>query len=84
MKKSFELLKAKLASEGLVCRGAQATTTGFSPACGALLVVREAAGYADFIKILNDRWGGIKVDVAHVQVQGVSAPDQIIRGVEIF
>ncbi|MBQ9019839.1 exodeoxyribonuclease VII large subunit, partial [Candidatus Saccharibacteria bacterium] len=39
----------------------------------------QAAGYADFIKILNERWGGLKVKVAHTQVQGLPAADQIIR-----
>lgn len=43
-----------------------------------------AAGYADFIKILNDRWGGVTVDVVHVQVQGEAAPDQMIRALERF
>ena len=44
----------------------------------------QAAGYGDFIKILNDRWGGVKVDVAHVQVQGEAAPDQMIRAINYF
>jgi exodeoxyribonuclease VII large subunit len=38
----------------------------------------------DFIKIVNDRWGGLKIDVAHVQVQGASAPDQMIRALKYF
>jgi exodeoxyribonuclease VII large subunit len=33
---------------------------------------------------LNDRWGGVKVDVAHVQVQGADAPDQMIRAINYF
>jgi exodeoxyribonuclease VII large subunit len=44
----------------------------------------DAAGYKDFIKIINDRWGGLKIDVAHVQVQGVGAPDQMIRALKHF
>jgi exodeoxyribonuclease VII large subunit len=36
------------------------------------------------VKILNDRWGGLKVDVAAVTVQGVDAPDQIIRALNYF
>ena len=43
-----------------------------------------AAGYADFIKILNARWGGLKIQVAHTQVQGLDAPDQIIRALKYF
>ena len=44
----------------------------------------QAAGYADFIKILNERWGGVRVDVAHVQVQGADAPEQITRAISYF
>jgi len=83
LKKSFELLKAKLDKEGL-----------FTPERKRLLPVLpqhiavissiQAAGYADFIKILGDRWGGLKVDVAQVQVQGTDAPDQIIRALKYF
>ena len=39
----------------------------------------QAAGYADFIKIINERWGGLELKVCHTQVQGLVAPDQIIR-----
>lgn len=38
----------------------------------------------DFIRILDDRWGGVRVDVAHVQVQGADAPDQMIRALKYF
>jgi len=39
----------------------------------------SAAGYADFCKIVNARWGGLEIQTCHTQVQGMSAPDQIIR-----
>ncbi len=42
------------------------------------------AGYADFIKIINARWGGMKVSVAHTQVQGLDAPAQIVRALKYF
>ncbi len=44
----------------------------------------ESAGYADFIKILNHRWGGVDVQVANVQVQGMGAAEQIIRAIDYF
>jgi len=83
LKKSFELLKTKLGAEGLfaVERKRQLPTI---PQHIAVISSTQAAGYADFIKILNDRWGGIKVDIAHVQVQGVSAPDQMIKAIDYF
>ena len=83
LKKSFELLKSKLDAEGLfaVERKRQLPAT---PGHIAIISSTQSAGYADFIKILNDRWGGIKVDVAHVQVQGEVAPDQIIQAINYF
>jgi exodeoxyribonuclease VII large subunit len=44
----------------------------------------ESAGYADFTKILNARWGGVDVTVADVLVQGVDAPRQIIGAIQHF
>lgn len=83
LKKSFELLKAKLASEGLFADERKRPLPSI-PKHVAVITSTGAAGYADFIKILNDRWGGLKVDVAHVQVQGAEAPDQIIRAIKYF
>lgn len=83
LKKSFELLKAKLDGEGLftVERKRRLPLT---PGHIAVISSVQAAGYADFIKILNDRWGGIKINVAQTLVQGADAPDQIIRAINYF
>ncbi|MDB5167464.1 MAG: putative Exodeoxyribonuclease 7 large subunit [Candidatus Saccharibacteria bacterium] len=78
IKKSFEILKAKLETEGIFDEGRKRTLPTI-PTYVAVISSTQAAGYADFIKILDDRWGGLKVDVAHVQVQGIDAPDQMIR-----
>jgi exodeoxyribonuclease VII large subunit len=83
LKKSFELLKAKLETEGLFAIERKRQLPRI-PRHVAVISSIQAAGYADFVKILNDRWGGVKVDVAHVQVQGMEAPDQIIRAVNYF
>ena len=83
LKKSFELLKAKLDKEGLFSPDRKRTLPGI-PEHIAVISSTQSAGYADFIKILNDRWGGLRVDAAHVQVQGDSAPDQIIRAITYF
>ncbi len=83
LKKSFELLKAKLDKEGLFSPDRKRALPTI-PKHVAVISSTAAAGYADFIKILDDRWGGVEVDVAHVQVQGASAPDQIIRALEYF
>ncbi len=83
LKKSFELLVAKLDKEGLFSPERKRTLPSM-PQHIAVISSTQAAGYADFVKILNDRWGGAQVDVAHVQVQGEAAPDQIIRAIRYF
>jgi exodeoxyribonuclease VII large subunit len=83
LKKSFELLKTKLDSEGLFAPDRKRQLP-ILPRHIAVISSIGAAGYADFIKILNDRWGGLRVDVANVQVQGQGAADQIIRAVDYF
>lgn len=83
IKKSYELLKQKLEQEGLFApeRKRQLPTV---PRSIGVISSTEAAGYGDFIKILGERWGGLKVEVAHVQVQGAPAADQIIRAIHYF
>lgn len=83
LKRSFELLKSKLEQEGLF-RPERKRSLPKIPRHIAVISSTQAAGYADFVKILNDRWSGIKVDVAHVQVQGKESPDQIIRALNYF
>jgi exodeoxyribonuclease VII large subunit len=83
LKKNFELLKAKLGKEGLFAPERKRALP-VQPQHIAVISSTQAAGYADFVKILNDRWGGMQVDVAHVQVQGMDAPDQMIRALEYF
>lgn len=83
LKKSFEILRAKLHDEGLFNEDRKRLLPTL-PAHIGVISSTQAAGYADFIKIVDDRWGGLKIDVAHVQVQGAAAPDQIIRAINYF
>ncbi len=83
LRKSFELLKAKLDKEGLFSLERKRQLPEM-PTRIAVIASAQSAGYADFIKIINERWGGAQIDVAHVQVQGVDAPEQIIRAVKYF
>ena len=83
LKKSFELLKAKLEKEGLFAPERKRALPTL-PHHVAVISSTQAAGYTDFIKLVNDRWGGLAIDVAHVQVQGADAPDQIIRALRYF
>ncbi|MBP9667201.1 exodeoxyribonuclease VII large subunit [Candidatus Saccharibacteria bacterium] len=83
LKKSFELLKARLEKEGMFATERKRSLPRIPSHIGVISST-QAAGYADFIKIINDRFGGISIDVAHVQVQGATAADQIINAIRYF
>ncbi|MBQ8157346.1 exodeoxyribonuclease VII large subunit [Candidatus Saccharibacteria bacterium] len=83
LKKSFELLKKKLAAEGLFATEKKRPLPVQIARIGVISST-QAAGYADFCKILNERWGGLKILTAHTQVQGMVAADQIIRVLNYF
>ena len=83
IKRGFELLKRKLEAEGLF-EAERKRALPELPSHIGVISSTHAAGYADFIKILNNRWGGMNIEVAHTLVQGVNAPGQIIRAIEHF
>lgn len=83
LKRSFELLKAKLTKEGLFQPDRKRSLPELPSRIGVISST-GAAGYADFIKILDERWGGLNVEVAHTQVQGEAAPQQMIRALQYF
>jgi exodeoxyribonuclease VII large subunit len=83
MKRNFELLVAKLDKEGLFDVVSKRCLPKIPSHIGVIASV-DSAGYADFIKIINQRWGGISIDVRHVSVQGVEAPEAIISALKAF
>lgn len=83
LKKAYEMLKRKLTKEGLFAPEKKRRLPDDLTRLGVISST-QAAGYADFIKIINARWGGMKVLVAHTQVQGMDAPDQMIRALKYF
>ena len=83
LKKSFELLKKKLAAEGLFDAAKKRPLPEKILKIGVISST-QAAGYADFCKILNERWGGLTVLTAHTQVQGMAAADQIMKALKYF
>lgn len=83
LKRAFELLKKKLETEGLFDPARKRLLPAMPQHIGVISST-QAAGYADFIKIVNDRWGGMQLDVAHVQVQGEGAPLQIVKALTHF
>lgn len=83
IKKSFDLLKEKLTQEGLFEESRKRVLPEIPGRIGVISSM-QAAGYADFMKILDERFGGLRVDVAHVQVQGEGSADQLIRAIDYF
>lgn len=76
LKKAYEMLKKRLMEEGLFAPERKRPLPRF-PQRIALITSPEAAAYTDFLRILNNRWGGVEVDLLPVAVQGMSAPGEI-------
>ncbi len=80
LKKSFEILKSKLKAEGLFDEARKRPLPRFPVRIG-VVSSSQAAGFADFIKILDNRWGGLQIVLADVTVQGMDAPGQIVGAI---
>ncbi len=83
IKKNFELLKKKLTAEGLFAPERKRRIPQGLTKIGVISST-GAAGYIDFLKILQNRWGGMQIQTINTQVQGMAAPEQIIRALEYF
>ena len=83
IKKTFDMLKKRLEKEGLFAPGKKRPLPKNLARIGVISST-DAAGYADFCKIVNARWGGLEIQTAHTQVQGIDAPAQIIRALKYF
>jgi exodeoxyribonuclease VII large subunit len=83
LKRSFELMKKKLESEGLFATARKRSLPEFPEHVG-LIASRESAACGDFLRILNNRWSGAVIHLYHVQVQGQSAVEQIVEAFRFF
>lgn len=83
LKRAFELLRAKLEKEGLFASERKRPLPRVPTRIGVISST-GAAGYADFVKIISERWGDVELVVAHTQVQGMEAPRQIVRALDHF
>ena len=81
IKRAAELLQAKLMAEGLF-DPVRKRSLPMAPSRIGLIASGQSAAYADFIKILNARWGGVTVVHSDVQVQGEVAPPQIVAALQ--
>lgn len=83
LKRAFELLKKQLAEEGLFSTERKRAIPRI-PERVALITSRDAAAYTDFLRILQNRWGGLQIDLAHVVVQGRDAERDIVGAFRHF
>jgi len=81
IKKAAALLEAKLKAEGLF-DPARKRTLPYPPKHIALITSGESAAYKDFIKIINARWGGLRISHIDVQVQGEAAVPQLVSAIQ--
>lgn len=83
IKKAAQLLESKLRAEGLF-DDSRKRPLPYPPRRIGLITSKESAAYADFIKIVNQRWRGLKIELIDVQVQGEAALRHIVGAVEQF
>ena len=83
IKKAADLLAAKLEAEGLFAPERKRPLPGYPTHIG-LITADGSAAYADFMKIIGSRWGGLDIFLVDVLVQGDRAPAQLIRAIDIF
>ncbi|HVC36602.1 MAG TPA: exodeoxyribonuclease VII large subunit [Candidatus Dormibacteraeota bacterium] len=83
IRRAAELLKVQLMKEGLF-DASRKRLIPYPPQRIGLITSRGSAAYADFIKILNSRWSALEIQLIDVQVQGESAPQQIVQAIEQF
>ena len=75
--KQLERLRLKLDQEGLFDPARKRELPRYPSRIG-LVASRESAAYTDFLRILQNRWGGVQVDSYHVHVQGERAVPEIV------
>jgi exodeoxyribonuclease VII large subunit len=83
IKKAADLLQAKLEAEGLFAPDRKRLLPAYPETIG-LIAAKDSAAFADFNKIINERWGGLTVWLADTYVQGAQAPGQIVAAIEHF
>jgi len=83
LKRAAALLQTKLEAEGLF-DDSRKRPVPYPPKRLGLITSGESAAYHDFVKIMQERWGGVDIQLADVQVQGEVAPGQVIAALNYF
>jgi exodeoxyribonuclease VII large subunit len=81
LQRAFALLKTQLEKEGLFDTARKRTLPKIPQRVG-IVTSRDAAAYTDILRIIQNRWAGVEMVLAHVQVQGADAATSIVRGLE--
>jgi exodeoxyribonuclease VII large subunit len=81
--KAQAMLQKKLEKEGLFSVQRKRTLP-YPPDRIGLITSVESAAYADFVKIVNQRWGKLKIELVDTLVQGTEAPMQLVGAIEHF
>lgn len=83
LKKAADLLREKLKKEGLFDESRKKYVP-LTPQTIGVITSMESAAYQDFLKIINNRWTGLNIEVFNVGVQGIAAVEQNIEAIEYF
>ncbi len=83
LKAALLRLRKQLEGEGLFDEGRKRELPA-TPSRIGIITSRDAAAYTDFLRILGNRWGGVDVELAHVNVQGERAVGQICGALQYF
>lgn len=81
IKKSTDLLAAKLQAEGLFDESRKRSLP-FAPEKVGLITSKEAAAFGDFMKVSLGRWGLTEIQHHEVHVQGEKAASEIVAAIE--
>ncbi|MBI4128025.1 MAG: exodeoxyribonuclease VII large subunit [Parcubacteria group bacterium] len=83
LKRAYELLKAKLETEGLFREERKRRLPPFPERIG-LITSPDAAAYTDVLRILGNRWSGLTIRFVPVSVQGKEAVKEIVRAFSLL
>ena len=83
IKRLSELLKAQLEKEGLF-DPARKRQLPYPPKRIGLITAQASAAYADFTRIIDNRWAGLEIDVYNVSVQGEQTVEEITQAIKHF
>lgn len=83
LQKAFEELKKKLATEGLFDEVHKRPLPRFPESIG-IITSGEGAAVNDIVKVIDGRWGGLKLYLLPAAVQGKNAVDELVAAIDYF